>query len=100
MQVTGFDDRLGTGYVLSTGTHADEDVPGSRTVQYGGVTIRATEGLAAMLEDALAHRPTTRLGWGGPEVPLTLDDTTLLAWLRHDIGGVVSVADEPSRRSG
>lgn len=96
MQVTGFDDRLGTGYVLSTGEHADEDVPGSRTVQHSGVTIRATEGLATMLEDALAHRPTTRLGWGGPEVPLTLDDTTLLAWLRQDVGGVVTVAGEPA----
>lgn len=95
MQVTGFDDRLGTGYVLSTGPHADEDVPGSRTVCHGGVTVRATDGLAAMLEDALAHRPTTRLAWGGPEVPLALDDTTLLAWLRTDVGGVVTVAGEP-----
>lgn len=95
MQVTGFDDRLGTGYVLSTGSHAAEDVAGSRTVQHGGLTVRATDGLAAMLEDALAHRPTTRLGWGGPEVPLTLDDATLLAWLRNDVGGVVSVAGDP-----
>ncbi|MEV1294705.1 hypothetical protein [Pseudonocardia sp. NPDC049635] len=96
MQVTGFDDRLGIGYVLSTGAHADEDVPGSRVVAHGGRTVRATEGLAAMLEDALAYRPTTRLGWGGPEVPLTLEDTTLLAWLRHDVGGVVAVAGEPA----
>lgn len=95
MQVTGFDDRLGTGYVLSTGTHADEDVPGSRAVRHGGLTVRATDGLAAMLEDALAHRPTTRLSWSGPEVPLTLEDTTLLAWLRHDVGGIVTVAGEP-----
>ncbi len=95
MQVTGFDDRLGTGYVLSTGPHADEDVPGSRTVEHGGRTVRATDGLAAMLEDALVHRPTTRLGWGGPEVPLTLEDATLLAWLRQDIGGVVAVSGEP-----
>lgn len=95
MQVTGFDDRLGTGYVLSTGAHADEDVPGSRTVQHGGVTVRATAGLAEMLEDALAHRPTTRLGWGGPEVPLTLEDATLLAWLHNDVGGVVTVAGAP-----
>ncbi|MBO4238942.1 hypothetical protein [Pseudonocardia alni] len=95
MQVTGFDDRLGTGYVLSTGPHADEDVPGSRTVEHGGRTVRATDGLAAMLEDALAHRPTTRLGWGGPEVPLTLEDATLLAWLRQDIGGVVAISGEP-----
>ncbi|MBC3193551.1 hypothetical protein H7X46_21055 [Pseudonocardia sp. C8] len=95
MQVTGFDDRSGTGYVLSTGTHADEDVPGSRVVHHDGVTIRATEGLAALLEDALAHRPTTQLAWGGPEVPLTLDDATLLAWLRNDVGGVVTVTGEP-----
>ncbi|BBG04170.1 MULTISPECIES: hypothetical protein [Pseudonocardia] len=96
MQVTGFDDRLGTGYVLSTGAHADEDVPGSRVVHHGGMTVRATDGLAAMLEDALAYRPTTRLGWGGPEVPLTLEDATLLAWLRQDVGGVVAVAGEPA----
>ncbi|ANY05669.1 hypothetical protein [Pseudonocardia sp. HH130630-07] len=95
MQVTGFDDRLGTGYVLSTGAHADEDATGSRTVQHGGVTVRATDGLATMLEDALAHRPTTRLDWSGPEVPLTLTDDVLLAWLRYDIGGVVSVAGGP-----
>ncbi|MBP2366272.1 hypothetical protein [Pseudonocardia parietis] len=95
MQVTGFDDRLGTGYVVSTSPHADEDVPGSRTVRHDGVTIRATEGLAAMLEDALAHRPTTRLGWGGPEVPLTLEDATLLAWLRNDVGGVVTIVGDP-----
>jgi hypothetical protein len=96
VQVTGFDDRLGTGYVLSTGAHADEEVPGSRTVEHDGMTVRATEGLAAMLEDALAYRPTTRLGWGGPEVPLTLDDDTLLAWLRNDVGGVVAVAGGPA----
>ncbi|MFP5020162.1 hypothetical protein [Pseudonocardia phyllosphaerae] len=99
MQVTGFDDRLGTGYVLSTGAHADENVPGSRTVTHGGVTVRATEGLAIMLEDALAFRPTTRMGWGGPEVPLTLDDATVLAWLRQDVGGVVSVTGEPAAQS-
>ncbi|MEQ3548873.1 hypothetical protein WIS52_00190 [Pseudonocardia nematodicida] len=93
--MTGFDDRLGTGYVLSTGAHADEEVPGSRTVAHGGVTVRATDGLAALLEDALANRPTIVLEWGGPEVPLTLEDGTLLAWLRNDVGGVVAVAGEP-----
>jgi hypothetical protein len=28
-------------------------------------------------------------------VPLTLDDATLLAWLRHDIGGVLTVSNGP-----
>lgn len=96
MQVTGFDDRLGCGYVLSTGAHAEEEVPGSRTVTHEGISVRATDGLAAALEDALAHRPVTRMGWSGPEVPLTLDDAVILAWLRHEVGGVVSVTDGPS----
>lgn len=96
MQVTGFDDRLGSGYVLSTGTHAEEDVPGSRTVTHQGLRVRATDGLAATLEDALAHRPVTRMGWSGPEVPLTLDDPVILAWLRHVVGGVVSVNGGPA----
>lgn len=95
MEVTGFDDRLGSGYVLSTGQHADEAVTGSRVVSHDGISVRATEGLALMLEDALAHRPVTPLSWTGPEVPLTLDDTTVLAWLRHVVGGVVSVTGEP-----
>lgn len=96
MEVTGFDDRLGSGYVLSTGAHADEVVAGSRVVTHDGISIRATDGLALMLEDALAHRPKTPLSWTGPEVPLTLDDTTVLAWLRHVVGGVVSVTGGPA----
>ena len=95
MEVTGFDDRLGSGYVLSTGRHADEAVSGSRVVSHEGVSVRATDGLALMLEDALANRPVTPLSWSGPEVPLTLDDATVLAWLRHVVGGVVSVTGEP-----
>jgi hypothetical protein len=96
VEVTGFDDRLGSGYVLSTGTHADEAVAGSRVVSHDGVSVRATDGLALMLEDALAHRPVTPLSWSGPEVPLTLDDTTVLAWLTHVVGGVVSVTGGPA----
>jgi hypothetical protein len=37
-----------------------------------------------------------QLGWGGPTVPLTFDDNTLLAWLRHTLGGVLTVAGGPS----
>ena len=96
MEVTGFDDRLGSGYVLSTGSHADDVVVGSRVVSHGGLSVRATDGLAVMLEDALAHRPVTPLSWTGPVVPLTLDDTTVLAWLRHVVGGVVSVNGGPA----
>lgn len=96
MEVTGFDDRLGSGYVLSTGSHADEVVVGSRVVTHAGISVRATDGLAVMLEDALAHRPVTPLSWAGPEVPLTLDDLTVLAWLRHVVGGVVSVTGGPA----
>lgn len=96
MQVTGFDDRLGSGYVLSTGPHAEEAIPGSRIVSYQGRQVRATEGIAAGLEDALAHRPFTPMGWTGPEVPLTLEDPVILAWLRHVVGGVVSVTGGPA----
>lgn len=96
MQVTGFDDRLGSGYVLSTGAHAEEAVPGSRVVSHDGRSVRVTDGLAGMLEDALAHRPVTPMGWAGPEVPLTLDDPVILAWLRHVVGGVVSVTGGPA----
>jgi hypothetical protein len=55
--------------------------------------------LAALLRDALLHRPTALLGWQGPRVPLTFDDTTLLAWLTHDVGGVLSVRCGPPRAS-
>jgi hypothetical protein len=96
VEVTGFDDRLGSGYVLSTGEHADEAVSGSRIVSHDGISVRATDGLALMLEDALANRPVTPLSWAGPEVPLTLDDATVLAWLRHVVGGVVSVTGGPA----
>ena len=95
MQVTGFDDRMGSGYVLSTGEDAREVVPGSRVVSHQGRSVRVTERLATTLEDALAHRPVTPLGWTGPEVPLTLDDPVILAWLRHVVGGVVSVSGGP-----
>jgi hypothetical protein len=93
MIVTGFDDRQGCGYVLCTG--ADDGPPGGEPVSHEGLTVRATPELAAMLRDALANRPTALLGWQGPRVPLTLDDATLLAWLSHDVGGVLSVRGDP-----
>ena len=63
-------------------------LPGTLPVAHDGVTVLATPELAATLRDALRHRPLTLLSWQGPEVPLTLDDRTLLAWLRvHDRRG-------------
>jgi hypothetical protein len=93
--VTGYDDRHGCGYVLRTGPHAADAPSGSQVVTQDGVRVMATPELAASLRDALAHRPVALLSWSGPEVPLTLDDRTVLAWLRHTIGGVLTVVDDP-----
>jgi hypothetical protein len=95
MVVTGYDDRQGCGYVLSTGPDAAQTPPGSQAVRHDGVVVLATPELAAMLRDALAHRPTAMLSWSGPEVPLTLDDRTVLAWLTHTVGGVLTVNGGP-----
>ena len=92
MVVTGYDDRHGCGYVLSTGSDATTPTPHTLAVTHEGLTVRATPELAAALRDALANRPVARLGWSGPEVPLTLDDRILLAWLRHTVGGVLTVS--------
>jgi hypothetical protein len=35
------------------------------------------------------------LSWNGPTVPLTLEDPTVLAWLRNNLGGVLTVAGGP-----
>lgn len=93
--VTGYDDRQGCGYVLSTGSDAADAAPGAQAVSHEGIIVLATPELATALRDALAHRPTASLSWSGPQVPLTLDDQTLLAWLRHDIGGVLTVTNPP-----
>ena len=98
MVVTGYDDRHGCGYVLSTGTDAADAAPGAQAVSHDGVIVLATPELAATLRDALAHRPTALLGWSGPRVPLTLDDATMLAWLTHDVGGVLTVSGAPRPR--
>ncbi len=95
MVVTGYDDRHGCGYVLSTGADAAAGAAGSRPVEHGGITVLATPELAVALHDALRHRPVAQLGWSGPEVPLALDDATLLAWLRYTIGGVLTVSGGP-----
>ena len=95
MVVTGYDDRNGCGYVLSTGSDATPTPPGSQAVAHGGVTVLATPELAASLRDALTHRPVALLSWTGPEVPLTLDDRTVLAWLQYTIGGVLTVSGGP-----
>ncbi len=95
MVVTGYDDRHGCGYVVSTGADMPRALPGAVSVVHDGMTVLATPELAATLRDALRHRPLTLLSWSGPEVPLTLDDRTLLAWLRHTIGGVLMVTGDP-----
>jgi hypothetical protein len=95
MLVTGFDDRQGCGYVLRTGPHAAEPTPGTQQVRHNGIVVLATPELAAALRDALVRNPVTQLAWGGPVVPLTLDDPTVLAWLRHTLGGVLTVAGGP-----
>ena len=97
MIVTGYDDRQGCGYVLCTGPDADA-LPTGVDVSHDGVVVRATPELAALLNDALLHRPTALLSWQGPRVPLALDDHTILAWLTHDIGGVLSVRTGPGPR--
>jgi hypothetical protein len=94
--VTGYDDRHGCGYVLRTGADAADAAPQSVAVTHDGVTVRTTPELAALLRDALANHPVATLSWTGPEVPLTFDDRTLLAWLEHTIGGVLTVSGGPA----
>jgi hypothetical protein len=95
MIVTGYDDRQGVGYVLSTGADVADALPGTQEIRYDGKAVRATPELATILREALVNRSTALLGWQGPRVPLTFDDATLLAWLTHDIGGVISVRNPP-----
>ena len=95
MLVTGFDDRQGCGYVLRTGPHAAEAAPGTQPVRHNGVVVLATPELAAALRDALTRNPVALLSWNGPTVPLTLEDPTVLAWLRNNLGGVLTVAGGP-----
>ena len=95
MLVTGFDDRQGCGYVLRTGPHATEPAPGTQPVRHNGIVVLATPELAAALRDALVRNPVASLGWNGPTVPLTLEDATVLAWLRNNLGGVLTVAGGP-----
>lgn len=97
MLVTGYDDRSGCGYVLRTGEDAEVDSSGAQRVTHEGRTVLCTPELAALLRDALANRPVARLTWSGPEVPLDLADPTILGWLRHDVGGVITVEGEPAR---
>jgi len=92
--VTGYDDRCGCGYVLRTGRDAVFTGPGIQVVSHAGVSVAATVELAAVLRDALVRNPVALLGWTGPEVPLTLDDPTVLAWLRHTVGGVLIVTGD------
>lgn len=93
--VTGWDDRTGCGYVVSTGGDAAAAGPGTQEVTHLGRTVRATPELAVSLRDALVRHPVARLSWAGPEVPLTLEDGPLLGWLRHTVGGVLTVRGEP-----
>jgi hypothetical protein len=96
--VTGYDDRQGCGYVMSTGSDATRPNPGTQTVSHAGVIVQCTPELAAALRDALVRRPVTRIAWAGPEVPLTLEDPTVLAWLTYEVGGVLTVSGGPGPR--
>jgi len=78
MVITGYDDRHGCGYVVTTGPDMPRALPGTLPVAHDGVTVLATPELAATLRDALRHRPMTLLSWQGPEVPLTW--TTARSW--------------------
>lgn len=98
MVVTGFDDRQGCGYVLSTGADATSPTPGTQAVSHQGLQVRCTPELATALRDALNRGRTVRLGRAGPEVPLALDDPTVLAWLNSHIGGVLTVSGGPGPR--
>lgn len=95
MVVTGYDDRFGCGYVLSTGPDVANAAPGSQRVSHLNLTVAATPELAASLRDALLNHPVAQLSLAGPAVPLTLDDRTVLGWLRHTIGGVLTVSNGP-----
>jgi len=95
MVVTGYDDRFGCGYVLSTGPDVAGAAPGSQRISHQNVTVAATPELAASLRDALATHRSAHLVLGGPAVPLALDDRTLLGWLRHSVGGVLTVTNGP-----
>ena len=95
MIVTGYDDRQGCGSVLRTGGDAADGLLIGEEVSHDGIAVRATPEIAALLRDALRSRPTALLSWQGPRVPLTLDDSTLLAWLMHDVGGVLAVRGAP-----
>ena len=96
MVVTGYDERFGCGYVVSTGRDASDASPNTVVVDHGGASVRVTSELASSLRDALANNPVAQLSWTGPQVPLTLEDAVLLGWLRHTIGGVLTVKDEPA----
>ena len=95
MVVKGYDDRAGCGYVVRTGRDLAAMLPGAQAVRGGGITVLATPEIAASLRDVLERHPVTPLTSQEPEVPLTLDDRTLLAWLRHAIGGVLNVSSDP-----
>jgi hypothetical protein len=94
--VTGYDERFGCGYVVSTGPDASDAPPNTVVVDHGGASVRLTPELAVSLRDALANNPVAQLSWTGPQVPLTLEDAVLLGWLRHTVGGVLTVSDEPA----
>lgn len=95
MVVTGYDDRQGCGFVLSTGSDAASAHPGGQQVSHDGVTIVATPELANSLREALLNKRPVLLAAGGPQIPLTLDDRTVLAWLTNHVGGVLTVRGAP-----
>ena len=88
----------GAGTCSAPGPDAAHPTPGTQAVSHEGVLVRCTPELATTLRDALTRRPLTRLTRTGPEVPLTLDDQTVLAWLTHYVGGVLMVSGGPGPR--
>ena len=95
MLVTGFDDRQGCGYVLRTGSARHRARPGHAARASQRRRRAGHAELAAALRDALVRNPVASLGWNGPTVPLTLEDAAVLAWLRNNLGGVLTVAGGP-----
>ena len=94
-QLNRLRDALRAYHAYTPTEDATEPTPGTVPVRHNGVVVLATPELAAALRDALVRNPVASLGWNGPTVPLTLEDATVLAWLRNNLGGVLTVAGGP-----
>lgn len=97
--------------IVLTGEHHEKlldaqplDVPGieveladCRTVTHLGTSVSASRELAFDLRTAIRLYERVPLADEGPAVELTLDDHTLLAWLRRRGGDVEILAGDPGR---